>query len=222
MSIMIIISLLLSGYALYRVVTAEPGEKITLAPGVTIQKEARGIASITRDPETKDIIVNYTDGTTQNLGHVSPIQGEPGEDAIISPEIIATAVSVYCDNGRCEGRSVTPADVAFAVQDYCSDNSCRGVDGRDGKDAVVTSDMVASAVATYCSGGLCKGEKGDAGAPGTNASPNDMACVIRTVNGIDTRFVAWKLRSESNTAYRDVYKLPVWAECTDPVDLRSV
>lgn len=75
-----------------------------------------------------------------------------------------------------------------------------------------------------------KGDKGDTGATGatgvagsngTNGLTPEIACVIRTTNSLATRYVAWKYTTEANTAWRDLYKLPTWAECTNPIDPRN-
>lgn len=72
-----------------------------------------------------------------------------------------------------------------------------------------------------------KGDKGDTGATGatgaagTNGLTPEIACVIRTTNSLATRYAAWKYTTEARTEWRDLYKLPTWAECTNPIDLRN-
>lgn len=61
------------------------------------------------------------------------------------------------------------------------------------------------------------GATGAAGSNGVNGLSPEIACVVRTVTTVQTKYVAWKYTTEDNSKWRDLYKLPVWAECTSPI-----
>lgn len=63
--------------------------------------------------------------------------------------------------------------------------------------------------------------KGADGAPGANGRTPFMSCVIRTTNSLPTQYIAWKYTDEEDSAYRDLYQLPAWAQGQNCVDLRS-
>ncbi len=91
----------------------------------------------------------------------------------------------------------------------------------------ITDDQIAQAVASYCQNGVCQGVQGLTGASGTNGANGEnpvLACVIRSNPApltTTTKYLDWKYPTEPDTAYRDLYKLPTWAECTTPVDLTT-
>ena len=74
-----------------------------------------------------------------------------------------------------------------------------------------------------------KGDKGDTGAAGATGATGakgdngadgltpEIACVVRTVNNLPTKYVAWKYTT--STTWTDLYKLPSWAECTNPITI---
>ena len=154
------------------------------------------------------------------------IKGERGEQGPPpTAEQVKTAVYQYCaETGICEGEQPSIAAVFAAVTQYCDAGSCKGERGSNGRD--VTAADIQAAVNSYCANGKCKGETGENGATGAtgpagvNGQNPILSCVIITINNTATRFVAWKYTEEANTAYRDLYKLPAWAECTAPIDLR--
>lgn len=151
--------------------------------------------------------------------------GRDGEDA--TPEQIYRAVSQYCERNNCG--DVSYQEIALAVMSYCSGGKCTGEQGADGKDAKeITQQQIQNAVVSYCSSGACRGAdgqsiKGDtgavgpAGAIGPRGEGTDLGCVIRQVNGSQVKYISWKYISEPTSAYRDLYKLPTWAECTNPI-----
>jgi hypothetical protein len=132
-----------------------------------------------------------------------------------TPEEIAQAVANYCaTTGACLGQIPTEAVVFAAVSQFCANNACQGTAGLN-----ATPADVQLAVNSYCSNGSCIGAQGIAGINGTNGESPQLQCVIRLVTDVSTNFIAWKLPSEPNTSYRDLYKLPTWASCISPVDL---
>lgn len=78
-----------------------------------------------------------------------------------------------------------------------------------------------------------KGDKGDTGAtgaPGADGANGTngvdgrdpvLSCVVRTTNGLRTQYVAWKYATEADAAYRNLYKLPTWAQGENCVDLTA-
>lgn len=58
------------------------------------------------------------------------------------------------------------------------------------------------------------GAKGDKGADGLTP---EIACVVRTVNNLPTKYVAWKYTT--STTWTDLYKLPSRAECANPITI---
>jgi hypothetical protein len=131
--------------------------------------------------------------TPDDLPPVVP--GPPGERGPMGPvgpgpsaAEVQSAVAVYCQSGRCDGRDPTTSQVAAAVAAYCdSRGECRGLaggdgqngaDGRDGADGQDGADappptqaQVDAAVARYCdASGGCRGPKGDRGEPGNDGT----------------------------------------------------
>lgn len=157
------------------------------------------------------------------------IKGEKGDQGPPpTADQVKQAVYQYCaETGVCDGHQPSLAAVFAAVTQYCDAGSCKGDDGANGRDA--TPAQIQSAVSSYCANGNCKGEAGDDGAVGATGATGPagssgrspvLACVIRTVNNTMTRFTAWKYTDEPDQSYRDLYKLPTWAECNAPIDLR--
>ncbi len=56
------------------------------------------------------------------------------------------------------------------------------------------------------------GAPGLNGAKGVDGATSTLSCVTRPLNGTTARYIAWKYTTEADTAYRDLYKLPSWAE----------
>jgi hypothetical protein len=137
--------------------------------------------------------------TPDDLPEVIP--GPPGQRGPMGPvgpgpsaAEIQSAVAVYCQSGRCDGRDPTTGQVAAAVAAYCDRRGeCRGprgapgqdgqdgedgapgADGRDGADGAdappPTQAQVDAAVARYCdANGGCRGPKGDRGEPGDDGT----------------------------------------------------
>lgn len=163
------------------------------------------------------------------LPTAAPSKGDRGEKGDTpSAEEIAKAVANYCAaTGLCEGDVPSQATVFAAVSQYCSENRCKGDDGAAASE--VTPAQIQAQVVAYCATNNCRGADGkDAvqlpplnGTDGADAPKTILACVERTTNSLPTRYIAWRYENETGTAYRDLYKLPVWAECVDPVNLRS-
>lgn len=198
----------------YEVWTLKQGEKTTVGP-LTVVKPDHTIKSAVVD-DKGDLILTYKDGSTSNAGHVVGPRGDTGSTLGPTDSQVAAAVATYCANGNCDGKAPTPEQVATAVSDYCANNACKGADGKS-----VTPDMVMAAVASYCANGACVGPAGATGPTGKDGRTTQMACVIRTTNNIATQYVAWKYTDEADSAYRDLYKLPVWAQGSNCVDLTT-
>lgn len=199
---------------------AETGRQVTTsiaAPTAT----PREIDSTTID-SSGNLIITYSDGSVSNVGRVV---GESGEGLYPTQEQLDDAVLRYCADGRCDADNPTQTQVLQAVATYCSNGTCRGKDGQRGP--APTAEQLQAAVTAYCSNGQCRGAtglQGPAGATGAQGAPGrtpQMACVQRTTNNTPTRYVAWKYTDEPNSAYRDLYQLPPWAQCTNPVDLTT-
>lgn len=142
--------------------------------------------------------------------------------ASIGEADIQQAVRDYCTDGRCDGDRPTVDQITQAVVAYCSDSKCKGRDGRDAP--FITEQQIASAVATYCTDSKCVGPKGDSvagqdGINGTNGRTPKISCVSRPLNNATARYIAWKYEDEADDAYRNLYKLPTWAEASDCVDV---
>jgi hypothetical protein len=163
----------------------------------------------------------------------SPTKGEKGDkgDKGDRPTALEVkqAVTDYClDTGTCEGESPSIETVYAAVTRYCLVITCHGTDGSNGRDAAAVTDaQIQAQVAAYCAATECIGRDGKDGADGANGLPGEagrsplLACVIRSSSGVDDRYVAWKYSDEEDNQYKDLYKLPVLAECTNAVDLRT-
>lgn len=196
-------------------------EEEPVPTSIAISKPAapREVASIVTD-DLGNLIITYSDGSTQNAGRVKGDNGKDGQ--VPSTAQLSTAVYEYCQDGRCDAKKPTQEDILLALSVYCGKNGCKGVDAQP-----VTAEQISVAVANYCSDGRCKGAAGSngatgaTGAAGQNADSTIINCVVRTTNNIATNYVAWKYSLEANTAYRNIYKLPVWATCDNQIDLRS-
>lgn len=169
-----------------------------------------------RDITTNDdgnLLITYTDGSTQNAGRVVGNNGQDGVGQVPSQAQLSAALLEYCSNSRCDAKSPTQDQIFSAITAYCQGGVCKGSDA-----IPVTVEQILNAVNSYCSDGRCRGTIGPTGAQGENTI---MACVIRTVNDVKGNYVSWKYASEPDAAYRDLYKLATWAECSSPIDLRT-
>lgn len=183
-------------------------------------------------------------GKPYNLNPVTVVDGQDGATGprgekgdTPTPAEIRQAVANYCaSTGLCEGRAPSQAVVYAAVTEFCSTNECRGANGakgtngQNGKDAApVTDSQIQQQVVLYCRENNCVGPAGadGTGIPGTDGQPGTdgrsplISCVIRDGGISGTKHVAWRYEGEADNAYRDIYKLPTWAECQTPVDLRG-
>ncbi|MCG7229825.1 ExeM/NucH family extracellular endonuclease [Corynebacterium minutissimum] len=150
-------------------------------------KDGRGIKSVTTNDEG-DLIITYTDGTTENAGKVSGPKGdkgEPGKDGrgIESVrindkgELIVTFTDGEEQNvGKVVGSD--GKDGQDGADGNAGDKGDAGQDGKDGADGKdgrgiksVTTNDKGEVVVTYTDGtseilGTLAGAKGDQGAPG--------------------------------------------------------
>lgn len=225
LSVLMLLALIFVGYTSYRVITLQPGEQ-QVTPAGTIAKPSNNVkdAIITDDGK---LLLTYEDGTQRTVGDVSGVQGLQGEAGPgPSQAEIAIAVANYCGGGRCDAKAPTADQVATAVYNYCSSrNDCKGATGDAGATgadgANATNEQIMAAVQQYCSSGRCTGPQGAQGVAGADGKSTVMSCVIRETNSLPTQYVAWKYETEPNSAYRDLYKLPAWAQGSDCVDLRG-
>lgn len=217
LSLMMTLSLTFSGYTLFKSLTLEPGQSVTIAGGTKVEKP---VASITNAQVDKngDLVVYYSDGESRNVGQVLGQNGKDGKTP--SGSEIQVAVKAYCSTNKCS-QSPTSAQVMSAVASYCVDSKCKGSDGKSASD-----EQVAVAVAKYCASGKCKGDAGEAGANGTNGvngtngtdGANGKSPVLNCVNikddvGNQTSWVAWKYDGEDNSTYRRMYKIDGDSSC---------
>lgn len=229
MTVAVFLAFIFSAFTAYRSLNLSPGEEVVTSGGITVAKPTNNI----KDARLNDkgfLVVEYEDGTTREVGYIIGPRGESGSSVAPTEAQIAAAVLDYCTtNGRCNPRSPSAEQVAIAVSDYCSTrNACAGPTGATGNTGSqgqnATSEQVMLAVQNYCADGRCTGPSGPAGIAGTNGTNGQdpvLSCVIREVNGIDRQYVAWRYSSEPNSAYKDLYILPVWAQGSDCVDLTA-
>lgn len=206
------------GYAIYVSITTDKTSEITTSIASPKPAAPREVKSVLTD-SAGDLLITYTDGTVQNAGRVV---GRDGNGQAPTQSQISAALIEYCANGRCDSKAPTQQQIIDALNIYCANGVCRGPAGAAA--VPITGDQIAAAVASYCSTGVCRGEdgqsvkgdkgdQGDPGATGANGESTLISCVSRST----TRFVAWKYVSEPDQSYRDLYKLPIWAECTNPI-----
>ena len=160
-------------------------------------------------------------------------KGDRGESLGPTSAQVFSALAMYCSDGRCDGVAPTAPQIAQAVQAYCAAHTCRGEAGKDGSNA--TSLMVAQAVASYCVGDTCRGPTGYTGSDGPQGPPGVgnvgptgpqgrapvLSCVVRTLNNTAVNYIAWRYEDEADLAYRDLYRLPTWAQAEGCIDLRE-
>lgn len=217
LSFIMVLSLIFSGYTLYKSLTLEPGQSVTISGGAKVEKP---VTSITNAQVNKngDLVVYYSDGESRNVGQVLGSNGRDGRTP--SNSEIQVAVKAYCSTNKCS-ESPTSAQAMAAVSSYCADNKCKGTDGKS-----VSDDQVALAVAKYCASGKCKGDTGAAGVDGTNGingvngqngadgkSPILNCVNIKDNSGNQTSWVAWKYDGEDNSVYRRMYKINGDSSC---------
>ena len=217
LSLMMVLSLIFSGYTLFKSLTLQPGQSVTISGGAKVEKPVTSITNAQVD-KNGDLVVYYSDGESRNVGQVLGSSGKDGKTP--SSSEIQVAVKAYCSTNKCS-ESPTSAQVMAAVASYCADNKCKGTDGKNASD-----DQVAVAVAKYCASGKCKGDTGEAGANGTNGingtngtdGANGKSPVLNCVNikdnsGNQTSWVAWKYDGEDNSVYRRMYKIAGDSSC---------
>lgn len=217
LSLMMVLSLVFSGYTLFKSLTLQPGQSVTISGGTKVEKPVTSITNAQVD-KNGDLVVYYSSGESRNVGQVLGSNGEDGRPP--SNSEIQVAVKAYCSTNKCS-ESPTSAQVMAAVSSYCADNKCKGVEGKSTSD-----DQVALAVAKYCANGKCKGDTGEAGANGTNGingtngvdGVNGKSPILNCVNikdnsGNQTSWVAWKYETEQDSAYRRMYKIAGDSTC---------
>lgn len=217
LSLMMVLSLAFSGYTLFKSLTLQPGQSVTISGGTKVEKPVTSIANAQVD-KNGDLVVYYSSGESRNVGQVLGSNGRDGKTP--SSSEIQVAVKAYCSTNRCS-ESPTSAQVMSAVASYCDSSKCKGADGKSASD-----DQVALAVAKYCASGKCKGDTGAAGVDGVNGangvngqngadgkSPTLNCVNIKDNSGNQTSWVAWKYDGEDNSAYRRMYKIAGDSSC---------
>lgn len=217
LSLMMVLSLVFSGYTLFKSLTLKPGQSVTISGGTKVEKPVTSITNAQVD-KNGDLVVYYSSGESRNVGQVLGSNGKDGRTP--SNSEIQVAVKAYCSTNRCS-ESPTSAQVMSAVASYCDGSKCKGTDGKSTSD-----DQVALAVAKYCASGKCKGDTGEAGANGINGingtngadGVNGKSPILDCVNikdnsGNQTSWVAWKYDGEDNSAYRRMYKIAGDSTC---------
>lgn len=217
LSLMMVLSLVFSGYTLFRSLTLKPGQSVTISGGTKVEKPVTSITNAQVD-NNGDLVIYYSSGESRNVGQVLGSNGRDGRTP--SNGEIQVAVKAYCLTNRCS-ESPTSAQVMSAVASYCDGSKCKGADGKSASD-----DQVAVAVAKYCASGKCKGDTGAAGVDGVNGTNGVngqngadgkspiLNCVnIKDNSGNQTSWVAWKYDGEDNSTYRRVYKINGNSSC---------
>lgn len=217
LSLMMVLSLVFSGYTLFKSLTLQPGQSVTISGGTKVEKPVTSITNAQVD-KNGDLVVYYSSGESRNVGQVLGSNGRDGRTP--SNSEIQVAVKAYCSTNKCS-ESLTSAQVMTAVSGYCDSSKCKGTDGKSASD-----DQVALAVAKYCASGKCKGDTGEAGANGTNGingtngadGVNGKSPVLNCVNikdnsGNQTSWVAWRYDGEDNSTYRRMYKIAGDSSC---------
>lgn len=216
----IVFAILISGYSLFKVMTLQPGQKTTIAPGVTVQKQQKSVQD-TYVTDKNELVVVYSDGSMKNLGSYKGRDGENGISTGIPDVDVQQAVDNYCASGRCDAKKPTPEVVLASVLSACGGN-CQGANGKDAP--AVTSDQIYAQVLSYCSDGKCKGETGASGLNGIDGRTQQLACIITTENNTSARYYSAKYTDEPDSAYLIwAYrtKLPMWFQPNDCIDMRS-
>lgn len=217
LSLIVVLSLAFSGYTLFKSLTLQPGQSVTISGGTKVEKPVTSITNAQVD-KNGDLVVYYSSGEARNVGQVLGATGKDGRTP--SSGEIQVAVKAYCSTNKCS-ESPTSAQVMAAVASYCEGNKCKGTDGKNASD-----DQVALAVAKYCASGKCRGDTGAAGADGANGingingtngadgkSPVLNCVNIKDNSGNQTSWVAWKYDGEDNSAYRRMYKINGDSSC---------
>ena len=226
LSIAMILSLIFSGYTIYKVFTLKPGQAVTISGGTKVEKPVTNITNAQIDKDG-NLVLTYSDGEARNVGSIVGSNGKDGADGKTPTNSeIALAIKTYCLTNKCS-ENPTSAQVMSAVAAYCSGGICNGTNGKNASD-----DQIATAVAKYCAAGRCKGDTGATGTTGAvgangangadgrdgkdgkdGASPQ-LSCVNTKDNsGNQTSWVAWKYEGEANTAYRRLYKIDGDSNC---------
>lgn len=217
LSLMMVLSLVFSGYTLFKSLTLQPGQSVTISGGAKVEKPVTSITNAQVD-KNGDLVVYYSSGESRNVGQVLGSNGRDGRTP--SNSEIQVAVKAYCSTNKCS-ESPTSAQVMTAVASYCDGSKCKGTDGKSASD-----DQVALAVAKYCASGKCKGDTGAAGVDGANGvngvngqngtdgkSPILNCVNIKDNSGNQTSWVAWKYETEQDSAYRRMYKIAGDSSC---------
>ena len=217
LSLMMVLSLVFSGYTLFKSLTLQPGQSVTISGGTKVEKPVTSITNAQVD-KSGDLVIYYSSGESRNVGQVLGSNGKDGRTP--SNSEIQVAVKAYCSTNKCS-ESPTSAQVMTAVAGYCDGSKCKGTDGKSASD-----DQVALAVAKYCASGKCKGDTGAAGVDGANGTngvngqngADGKSPVLNCVNikdnsGNQTSWVAWKYDGEDNSTYRRMYKVAGDSSC---------
>lgn len=226
LSILMILSLIFSGYTIYKVFTLKPGQAVTISGGTKVEKPVTNITNAQIDKDG-NLVLTYSDGEARNVGSIVGSNGKDGADGKTPTNSeIALAIKTYCLTNKCS-ENPTSAQVMGAVAAYCSGGICNGTNGKNASD-----EQIATAVAKYCAAGRCKGDTGATGATGVtgaagangadgkdgrdgkDGAPPQLSCVNTKDNsGNQTSWVAWKYEGEANTAYRRLYKIDGDSNC---------
>lgn len=165
------------------------------------------------------LIISYNDGTTSDAGMV---RGTNGDASVPSSAQLSAALIEYCSGGKCDAKMPTQEQVMLAVSQYCLGGICKGSNGTDA--TPITAKQIELAITSYCTDGRCKGATGISGTNGVNGKNGEspqLQCVTRLVNTVKTNFIATKLPSQPNASFIDLYELPTWAICDNPIDLTT-
>lgn len=98
-----------------------------------------------------------------------------------------------------------------------------GEPGRDGSPGAPGADGVSIKGDPGVQG--TQGVPGVTGAPGADGQPGRtplIGCVTRTLNNTPVNYIAWRYEDEADTAYRNLYRVPAWAQAENCIDQTEV
>lgn len=96
----------------------------------------------------------------------------------------------------------------------------KGNDGVDGQDGLSIQGERGARGAQGLQGlpGV-PGAVGATGSAGADGRTPTIGCVVRTVNNLPVNYIAWKYTNEADSTYRNLYRVPNWAQPEDCVNV---
>lgn len=147
------------------------------------------------------------------IAPTTPASGQDGRDGITPSCVLSSS---------CKGEKGEPGkdgEPGIGIAGFDGRNGETGAPGKPGRDGADGTDgqSIRGEPGTQGPQGI-QGIPGELGVPGNPGRTPVIGCVTRRLNNVPVNYIAWRYEDEADTAYRKLYRVPVWAQPEECID----